>query len=46
MKSGSTREDLSRVRDVIQGLGFESQPLPVAERLAVRVVGYAREPSC
>ncbi len=46
MKSGSSREDVNRVRDVIQGLGFESQPLPVAERLAVRVAGYARLPSC
>jgi 3-deoxy-7-phosphoheptulonate synthase len=45
MKSGSSREDVNRVRDVIQGLGLESQPLPVAERLAVRVSGYAREPS-
>ena len=46
MKSGSTREDVDRVRDVIQGLGYESQALPVAERLAVRVSEYAREPSC
>ncbi len=45
MKSGSTREDVIRVRDVVQGLGLESQPLPVAERLAVRVAGYVREPS-
>jgi len=45
MKPGSTREDVNRVRDVIQGLGFDSQPLSVAERLAVRVGGYSREPS-
>ena len=45
MKSGSSREDVIRVRDVVQGLGFESQPLPVSERTAVRVSGYSREPS-
>jgi len=44
MKSGSTREDVGRVRDVIRGLGFESRPLPVAERLAVGVVGYDEAP--
>ncbi len=35
MKSGSTPEDVDRVRDVIRGLGFDSRSLPVAERLAV-----------
>ena len=41
MKSGSTRDDVDRVSHVIQGLGFDPQPFPLAERLIVRVAGYS-----
>ena len=44
MKSGSTPEDVDRVRGVIQGLGFDSQLLPLTERGAVLVAGYGQQP--
>ena len=44
MKTGSTGEQLDRVRGVVQGLGYEAQSIPFEDRTAVRVAGYADPP--
>ena len=44
MKSGSGPEDVDRVREVIQGLGFESRALELDRRPAVRASGYGEAP--
>jgi hypothetical protein len=43
MKSGSRREDVDRVSQVVQGLGFEPRSFRHAERV-FRVVGCAGPP--
>jgi 3-deoxy-7-phosphoheptulonate synthase len=46
MKCGSTREEVGRVRDVIDGLGFDSRQIPLeGGRVALRVAGYAEPPN-
>jgi 3-deoxy-7-phosphoheptulonate synthase len=44
MQSGSRPEDVNRVRDVIQGLGFESRTLELDGRQVVRASGYDEPP--